>query len=193
MRLCPEWMACHATPSQLLTPLDENESIASTAQILYKCLRKTYESIKIFIRNNYEENRIRKSPVSHESRCDKKTRNATLSANDSLTPSTSVQGEDPFGQHSPDMELIKALVESPYTQKLESYYELLSDIPQREICEDNVWPIPCDLIPYDIFSTTFDNVTELTRHPQESKEKSHDEHSKEAEEFSGKENKPHNL
>ncbi|VEN34734.1 unnamed protein product, partial [Callosobruchus maculatus] len=116
-------MICHGTPAKLLTPLDENESVANTAQILYTCLRQTYESIKIFNRRNYDLHDVRKSSVSLEPRCDKKTRNTSLSPRDGSTPSTSSHDEDEYRQHLPAMELIEALVESPYTQKLENYYE----------------------------------------------------------------------
>ncbi|VEN34732.1 unnamed protein product [Callosobruchus maculatus] len=56
-----------------------------------------------------------------------------------------------------------------------------------------VWPISCDLIPYDIFSTTFDTATELTRHGQGSTEKSHEEFSKEVVEFFEEHNEKHKL
>nr|CAI5833950.1 unnamed protein product [Callosobruchus analis] len=168
-RLSPESITYHGVPSRTLTPLYEIANMTNTAQTLYKCLRQTYELIKAFIRSKYELNGLRKSPVSHESRSDKKARNANISPSNNAIPSTSVQDKDQYMQNLPEMELIEALIESPYTQKLESYYELLLD---------------CDLIPYDIFSTTFDNVTELVRHGEDSKEQAHDKRSKEKEEMS---------
>ncbi|CAH1982776.1 unnamed protein product [Acanthoscelides obtectus] len=176
-RLCPEWMIYNGTPPELIsTLLDKSASVEDTAHALYKCLRQTYETVKMFVANNYDDTL---SKVSFEHNSKKKMSHSVSLFPHSKDDTSLPDQANAIDQHLPEMELIEALIESPYTQTIESYYDLFLDVPQSVVDNDKVWPIPCDCVPYAIFSSIYDNVTELTGRQVDSKQKSQEELSEE--------------
>ncbi|CAH2000669.1 unnamed protein product [Acanthoscelides obtectus] len=175
-RLCKEWIVFYGIPPKLLNPLEEIYTMEETGRILYECLRQVYDLIQAYMKRNTDDpdsvnaegskdELESKMKITRESilSSGSSSRESSLSRMSSTVTRRLSKNHSPYFQYLPEAEVLQALLISPHTQHMKHFCDVYMTVPQREIYKDKVFPVTGDFIPFDVFSTTYNCVVELSK------------------------------
>ncbi|XP_056643649.1 uncharacterized protein LOC130449707 [Diorhabda sublineata] len=162
-RLINDWGYYYGIPPTLSETAAKSEM--SLTQITINCVLKIYNLVNQIV-NEYDgtsklrSDRLNVSSKTHESP------DLTLSFHGigiGTGKLCRLNKNNNFGCFLPEIELLDTILESNRTISLMEYFHNSRRVPQRNLEKDNVWPVPTDFIPFDVFDKVYDTITVLPK------------------------------
>lgn len=178
-RLVTDWLHYHGVPSKRLGEANMEGSVEEATRHLYTCIRKFYNFVKLYTADNdYVDDLAAESTRNTEDDSGSLHAINTLSRrNESrITLNSSSQNigtfKEPYKVTLPEVEILEYILANDFFQTLKEYHGIFGEVPQRDIYKDKVWPVPSDLVPYDVFHASLNILMNLSdvRKRQETKE-----------------------
>lgn len=164
-RLSPDWTHYYGIPSKLLGEIKVDSTIQEAGRYLYTCVRKFFNFVRVFIADNYfSEDLGSDSDRSTHDGSLHGISNSVRAVRSSLTIASIGAGliRDPYRVTLPETEMLDFILAGDLHQTLKEYHGIFGEVPQRNIYKDRVWPVPSDFIPYDVFRSPLNILTNLS-------------------------------
>ncbi|XP_057658632.1 uncharacterized protein LOC130895399 isoform X2 [Diorhabda carinulata] len=182
-RYATEWTCMSGNPPQLLEKIDPNSSIEVAGSVTYGCILKLYDILEKLIKINsstpdldekFAEDTdgnlnvlkppgVRESLLSTSSAARRYSFRFSKLALETTGKNTTTRSKssyaDPLLFSLPEIDTLHFLINTPHTKKIKDVLQLYSQVEQRDIYKDKVWPIAADFIPYDVYSKGYDIST----------------------------------
>ncbi|CAH1112622.1 unnamed protein product [Psylliodes chrysocephalus] len=175
-RLTSDWSFYYGIPRQCVTTLDTHASLRDIASVLYVCILKVFKLIMEIASQRIGSNPdVLVDPSTYkllEREKEKEKDRASQESNpvrvrssiQSLNPTRIVL--NPLKGFLPEIEQLDFLLECDFPPNLEEYKMAYGVFVIKKSYKENVWPIPSDFIPYDVFDTQYQLVMEFPKSEQ---------------------------
>ncbi|CAH1112623.1 unnamed protein product [Psylliodes chrysocephalus] len=161
-RMMTDWLFYYGTPRKCVATIDISTG-EDLAMVLYICIQKVLKLI-IQISSQMSQSDILVDPSSLRIR-GSDTENVPRASRSSITVTASNihNRNNPMKGLLPEVEQLDILLPSEWIPELVEYKNSYGRYVVRASYKDQVWPIPSDFIPYDIFDTGYRMVIEFPK------------------------------
>lgn len=171
-RFFPEWINYHGQPRKLLGKIMRDCSVQECGRLLYSFMKKFYSFILHYYSDIYfanvsfsdsmkSQDTSSLSTVSAISASMRTTSRLSPSYSSLVSSSIVASSKDTYKTNLPENELIDFILQNKNFETFESFYSRYGIVCKKVIYKDHVWPVPSDLVPYDIFPNRWNFVMEL--------------------------------